>query len=83
MCVGGWLQKADLDTDTIHPIILSTKSWLTLLLVRHVHTQALHPGPSTVMALLTSKYHIPRLHRLVRKISRDCVICQKVYTRTL
>ena len=83
MRVGGQTQKADLDTDTVHPIILSAKSWFTLLLVRHMHTQALHPGPSTAMALLTSKYNIPRLRRLVRKASRDCVICQKVYARTL
>ena len=83
MRVGGRIQKADLNTDTVHPIILSAKSWLTLLLVRHVHTQALHLGPSTSMAFLTSKCHIPRLRRLVRKVSRDCVICHKVYARTL
>ncbi len=32
---------------------------------------------------MTALYYIPRLRNLVRRVSRDCVTCQRVYARTL
>ena len=80
--VGGRLQKASLSAGSAHPLILDVKSHITQLLVRHTHRVLLHAGPSTVMSTLAETYHIPRLKRLLRKISRACTTCQKAYART-
>ena len=42
----------------------------------------MHAGPSTLMAILAHSFHIIRLKTLLRKISRECVKCQRVYART-
>ena len=42
----------------------------------------MHAGPSTLMAILAHSFHIIRLKRLLRKISRECVKCQRAYART-
>ena len=46
------------------------------------HELALHAGPCTVMAILAESYYIPSLKRLLKKVSRQCVSCQKAYART-
>ena len=82
MRVGGRLQKANLSISSTHPVILSVKSHITCLLVVMTHELALHAGPSTVMAILAESYHIPSLKRLLKKVSRQCIFCQKAYART-
>ena len=81
--VGGRLQKAKLGLSSTHPIILSDRSHFTHLLVQHTHVQSLHAGPATVMSIIAGHYHVTRLRRLIRKISRHCTPCQKTYARTL
>ena len=83
MRVGGHLQKAKLGLSSTHPIILSYRSHFTHLLVQHTHVQSLHAGPATVMSIIAGHYHVTRLRRLIRKISRHCTPCQKTYARTL
>ncbi len=34
------------------------------------------------MSMMTTLYYIPRLRNLVRKVSRDCVTCHRVYAKT-
>ena len=82
MRVGGRLQKANLSISSTHPVILSVKSRITCLLVVMTHELALHAGPSTVIAILAESYYIPNLKRLLKKVSRQCVSCQKSYART-
>ena len=83
MRVGGRLQKAKLGLNSTHPIIISDRSHFTHLLVQHTHVQSLHAGPATVMSIIAGHYHVTRLRRLIRKISRHCTPCQKTYARTL
>ena len=82
MRVGGRLQKANLSTSSTHPVILSVKSRIICLLVVMTHELALHARPSTVMAIHAGSYYIPSLKRLLKKVSRQCVSCQKAYART-
>lgn len=65
-----------------HPIVLSPKSRVVVLMVEYTHRTLLHTGPSTMMATLACTYHIPKLKPLLRKISRSCVQCRKTYART-
>lgn len=80
--VGGRLQKSSLSDARIHPLILHPKSHIVRLLVHQTHRHMLHAGPSTIMAILSSSYHIPRLRPLLRTISKLCVPCQRAYART-
>lgn len=80
--VGGRLQKAGLSPTQAHPLILSTKSNIVLLLIRHLHETLHHAGSSTMMAVLAQTYHIPQVKRLLRKLSHNCVTCQKIYAKT-
>ena len=80
--VGGRLQQAGLSYSNTHPLILSGKAHITALLVQETHILTLHAGPSTMLAVLMPTYHIVGLKRLLRKISRSCVVCQRAYART-
>ena len=82
MRVGGHLQKAGMAYETTHPIILSANSHITKLLVLHTHLLSLHARPATLLTILNPSYHIEGLKRIIRKISRSCVVCQKAYART-
>ena len=79
--VGGRLGSTCWDYTVKHPLILSRKSHITRLLLDEVHLQSQHPGPSTMMAILAQSYHIPGVKRLVKKLSRLCVKCQRVYAK--
>ena len=67
----------------IHSLILHRKANITNLLTRHLHQTAQHAGPSTLLGLLSSTHHVIGAKHLVREISRTCVVCQKVYTKTV
>ena len=81
--VGGRLQQFGESDCSVHPIILSQKSPVVKLLVEQLHRDSHHAGPSTLLAILSETYHIPGVKRLVKKISRVCVLCQKAYAKTV
>ncbi len=68
-----------IDTSSNH--ILHQKSWITKLIVRHVHYSKFHPGPATLLTLLSNEYYIIGARSLVKSISRNCVICQRAYAK--
>lgn len=63
-------------------MILSIKSHIVNLLIEHTHRALLHAGPSTVMATLAYHYHIPKIKKMLRKLSSSCIPCRKAYART-
>ena len=77
--VGGRLQKSDLPFKSSHPIIIRTKSPFSRLLVYHVHQQANHAGPSTMLAILADIFYAPGIKCLCKSISRGCIACQKAF----
>ncbi len=73
-------------TDTsqpLHLILLSSKSRLTILLLRTLHKTYGHPGISALSSILGYTYFIPGLRNLLKGISRSCANCQKAYSQTL
>ena len=80
--VGGRLGRSGLPENTIHPVLLSTKSYIVRLLARYAHILVLHAGPSTTMAWLSKKFYIPQVKQLLKGISRRCIICQRTYAKT-
>lgn len=71
--VGGRLRHAeDLETDTIHPIILDPSHQITKLLIQDFDHKLLHPGPERVLA----EYWILRGREAIRRHQHSCRECQ-------
>ncbi|KAK7916727.1 hypothetical protein WMY93_012488 [Mugilogobius chulae] len=78
MRVGGRLRRAeDLDPDSMHPIILDPKHYVTKLLIKKYDTDLLHPGPERVFAELRRRYWILRGRESIKRHQHGCVECQK------
>ena len=59
--VGGRLQQAEIDSINSHPLILHRKAHLSKLLVRQLHIDALHAGPTALMGLVKNAVGYERL----------------------
>lgn len=58
------------------PIILPSKSRVTLLLVDHMHKRFLHGNHETVINELRGRFYIPGLRALVRSVASACFGCR-------
>ena len=79
--VGGRLNQLQQSTCSQNPVILHHNSCLVRMLCLQVHKKSGHPGPATLLTLLTEEYYIIGIRRLVKQISKSCVPCQKAYAR--
>lgn len=73
--VGGRLRHSSFPEYQKHPILLPYESHLAVLIVDHYHRVYLHPGPSTLQAILQTQYWIPSLRRLIRVRGFRCKPC--------
>ena len=81
MRVIGRLENTHWEYTVKHPLILSRHSHVTKLLLDEIHVQSKHAGPSTMMAIIAQTYHIPGIKKIAKKLSRQCVTCQRVYAK--
>ena len=42
----------------------------------------MHAGPTALMAILSRTYYVIGARRLVREVTRHCVVCRKTYAKT-
>ena len=82
MRVGGRIANSGRSYAFNHPIILPKSSVLTKLIALQVHFTATHAGPNTMLSILAADYSIVGAKSLLRQISRNCVVCQRVYARS-
>lgn len=75
MRVGGRLTNSNYAYDTKHPILLHASHHITNLIVKYYHKLLMHAGPQLMLATLRHKYWIINGRNLVRKITRNCIIC--------
>ncbi|CAK1589376.1 unnamed protein product [Parnassius mnemosyne] len=80
--VGGRLQRANVDKDTRHPIILPHKSAFTNLIIDEAHSKTMHGGPQIMLNYLRSRYWIIGAKSLVRQFVRRCVTCIRYSAQT-
>lgn len=66
---------------TLKPALMARTNHITLLLVRQAHLLTAHGGPSTMLAHLASRWHIPACKQLASKVSAECAPCQRTYAR--
>ena len=80
--MGGRLNNSSLSLSQHHPIILHGKDKLTRLIVLSKHRSLLHSGPTLLLSVLGTSYHIVGARRLTRSVCRSCVTCRKVSAKT-
>ena len=79
--VGGRLWLAKYVYHTKHPIILSARDHLTVILFRYYHLLLGHCGPSTLLTHAANLYHVVGGRTLSRSICKQCVVCKKQAAR--
>ncbi|XP_028169944.1 uncharacterized protein LOC114359669 [Ostrinia furnacalis] len=75
--VGGRLNNSSLSQSSKHPIILSSHSKFTELIIQQAHTVTLHGGPSLTLSYIRDKYWILSGLRTVKRELRKCVKCRR------
>ncbi|XP_033761542.1 uncharacterized protein LOC117343309 [Pecten maximus] len=79
MRVGGRLGQSCLPLEEAHPIIVSNKSSIAKLLVRHFHDKVKHQGRILTEGSIRSHgFWIIGAKRLISKVLHDCVPCKKL-----
>lgn len=73
----GRLDNASLPYDAVKPIILSTESRLTKLIISSAHLRMLHGGAQATMHYVRNKYWAPRLRSVTRGIIHRCIQCAR------
>ena len=66
-----------------YPILLSKTSYLTKLIVLHVHHSLNHSGKYSVLSHLKKEFYVPSAFSVVRKILRSCISCRKLNERPI
>ena len=76
--VGGREQNSSRAYSTQHPVILHGSHPLTRLIIRSEHLRLLHAGPTLLLCSLNRRFHILGGRKIVRSITRACVICRRI-----
>lgn len=82
MRVGGRLTHSTEPYAKIHPVIIPGKNTLTKLIIRTEHQRLLHAGPTLVAASLSRRFVIIGARKVIRDVTRSCVICRRVSGKT-
>lgn len=77
MRVSGRIKNAQLDEDTINPIILPRDNHFTLLVIAESHKKTLHGGPTLVLNHLRTAYWVVSAKDQVKRYVRNCVTCKR------
>lgn len=72
--VGGRLRNAPLSYSQKHPIILSSHSTLTDLIILHQHLNCFHMGPQLLLATLRENYCIIHAKNTIKRVLKQCVL---------
>jgi hypothetical protein len=70
--VNGLLEHADLPERTKHPIILAPDHPLTALTITEAHVDAHHTGVEHTLAIIRTKYYLPKGRRSIRRAFFRC-----------
>lgn len=76
--VEGRLERADLNYDARHPILLSRHHELTKRVIQFEHARMAHAGLQGTMAAVRQRFWPLSLRSAARKIVQHCVICFRV-----
>ena len=60
-----------------YPVYIPASTTLSEKIVQEAHQKTLHGGPTLTIAEVRSKYWIPRLRQLTKRVIRNCYGCKK------
>ena len=75
--VGGRLQRAQLDYDAKHPVILPKKTHVSNLIISHYHQVSGHSGLEHTLSLVRQRYWIINGRASVRRVTNECFSCRR------
>ena len=75
--VGGRLQRAQLDYDAKHPVILPKKTHVSNLIISHYHQVSGHSGFEHTLLLVRQRYWIINGRASVRRVTNECFSCRR------
>ena len=75
--VGGRLQRAPINTDAMHLVILPKKHHVVKLITKHYHHLSGHSGLEHTLSLIRQRYWIISARPTVRSILNECFSCRK------
>ena len=78
LLVGGRLSKAPISYFQRHPILLSAKDPLSILILETKHITLFHCGPTLLCSTIGLEFYITGVKQLARTICKRCVVCKKV-----
>ncbi|XP_061706638.1 uncharacterized protein LOC133517360 [Cydia pomonella] len=82
--VGGRLENASqFSYEKKHPILISCKHYLAVLLFRFEHKRLLHAAPQLLLFTIKETWWPVGARNLARKIVHDCVMCKRMQGQTL
>ncbi|XP_055622591.1 uncharacterized protein LOC129766753 [Toxorhynchites rutilus septentrionalis] len=73
--VGGRLQNSLLPYEAKHQLVLPDKNTITESLIRALHEENLHVGPSGLISIIRQRFWLLNARNTVRKVIRSCVVC--------
>ena len=73
----GRIGKSNVAYEVKYPIILSPKSWVTKLIVRHTHLINHHEGMDYVRNEVRQRYWVLKSRSAIRKILFGCMFCRR------
>ena len=79
---GGRLQRAPINTDAMHSVILPKKHHVVKLLIQHCHHVAGHSGLEYTSSLTRQRYWIINARSAVRNILNECFSCRTLQAPT-
>lgn len=79
--VGGRLDRAEIDYEMKHPVIIPNGSKLAILLIDYAHRKTKHGGSQLIMQFIRQSYWIPKLRRESRNFIHKCVVCVRLNAR--
>ena len=79
--VGGRLQNSSLPYVSKHPYLLPHGHHVVESLLRTLHVENLHIGPSGLLAIFRQSFWTTKARSTVRKVCRTCISCFKVQPR--
>ena len=81
LLVGGRLERSNLSTLQKHPVILSSKDFVTRLLFQYQHQRLKYCGPTLLLAHVGQMVYVSGAKRLAKEVCQGCLFCKRIAPR--